>query len=295
MMAARIFLLLCVIFWGWTFVATKIVLEYLNIFDIFGLRLLLALPVLLIIIWLKKLKFNFTRKEKIQVVIGGIIMTAHLFLQILGLKYTSATNTGWIVGVTPLVMALMSYLILKEKLGLRGVIGIAVASAGIMLLMSKGDLLNFVWLSSVGDWLILASSHTWALYTIATRDVVREKDPLAVTFAVLLPSAVIMFGYMCCGSNWSKLAHLPAEPMLALIFLGVLGLAVAHWFWQEGVKRIGAARAGIFLYLMPVATTALAVPYLEESFGLFTALGGLLVLGGVWYSERKPKKAASVR
>ncbi|MBN1213216.1 MAG: DMT family transporter [candidate division Zixibacteria bacterium] len=295
MTAARVFLLLCVVFWGWTFVATKIVLEYLNIFEIFGLRLLLALPVLFIIIRVKKLRFDFTRKEKNQLIIGGLIMTAHLFLQILGLKYTSATNTGWIVGVTPLVMALMSYLILREKLGWRGVFGITISTTGIVFLMSRGNLLNLDWLTSVGDWLVLATSHTWALYTIAVRDVVRRKDPLVVTFAVLLPSAVVMFGYMCCGSSWSKLFLLPLEPMLALIFLGVLGLAVGHWFWQEGVKRIGAARAGIFLYLMPVATTALAVPYLHESFGLFTALGGLLVLTGVWYSERKPAKSRSVR
>jgi len=288
MITARILLVLCVIFWGWTFVATKIVLEYLNIYEIFGLRLILALPVLLLILLLKKLRLNFNRREKFRVVIGAIIMTVHLFLQIVGLKYTSATNTGWILGITPLVMAVMSYLILKEKLGKKAIVGIAVSTVGIVLLMSKGNLFQFEWLSSVGDWMILASTHTWALYTVATRDLVRRKDPLAVTFSVLLPSTVIMFGYLCCTSTWSRMAHLPAEPLLALIFLSVLGLAVAHWFWQEGVKRIGAARSGVFLYLMPVAATSLAVPYLDEHFGLFSALGGLLVLGGVWYSERKP-------
>jgi drug/metabolite transporter (DMT)-like permease len=64
-------------------------------------------------------------------------------------------------------------------------------------------------------------------------------------------------------------------------------MGLAHWFWQEGVARLGAARAGVFLYLEPLATTGLAVPYLGESFGLFTAVGGAMVLAGVYLAERK--------
>ena len=65
-----------------------------------------------------------------------------------------------------------------------------------------------------------------------------------------------------------------------------MALAFAHWFWQEGVARAGATEAGIFLYLEPVATTALAVPLLGESFTIYTATGGLIVLFAVWLSQR---------
>jgi drug/metabolite transporter (DMT)-like permease len=80
---------------------------------------------------------------------------------------------------------------------------------------------------------------------------------------------------------------LPGEAWFALLFLGVLGTALAHWFWQEGVARIGAARAGTFLYLEPLATTALAVPYLGEPLTMATVAGGSLVLAGVWLSHRR--------
>jgi drug/metabolite transporter (DMT)-like permease len=80
---------------------------------------------------------------------------------------------------------------------------------------------------------------------------------------------------------------LPAEAIFSLIYLGLLGTSLAHWFWQEGVARLGAAKAGIYLYLEPLATTALAVPYLHESFGIYTAVGGFMVLLGVWNSQRK--------
>jgi drug/metabolite transporter (DMT)-like permease len=72
-----------------------------------------------------------------------------------------------------------------------------------------------------------------------------------------------------------------------MLYLGLISLAIAHWFWQEGVARVGAARAGLFLYLEPLATTALAVPLLHEQFGAFAVIGGIMVLGGVYWSQRR--------
>ena len=64
------------------------------------------------------------------------------------------------------------------------------------------------------------------------------------------------------------------------------GLALGQWFWLEGVAGLGAARAGLYLYLEPLATLALAVPLLGEPFGLSGALGGGLVLTGVYVGQR---------
>ncbi|MEW6413088.1 MAG: DMT family transporter [Candidatus Zixiibacteriota bacterium] len=288
-MLVRVYLLLAVIFWGWSFVATKILLSYVNPVELMGLRFIVGLPVLFVVVFARKVKFSFSPRHRWQVLLGAAIITAHFLIQITGIKYTTATNTGWIISITPLVLAVMSYLILREKIGYKEIAGIAVATAGILLLVSRGDITDLSWLSSVGDWLVLASAHTWALYTVATRDLSRKYDPLAVTSSILLPSAVILVTYMLFTSDWDKFLHLPFEAVLALLFLGVLSLAIAHWFWQEGVSSLGASRAGIFLYLEPLATTALAVPYLGEPFGVFTAVGGMLVLGGVYLAQTRTK------
>ena len=286
-MRSRLFLLACVIVWGWTFVATKIVLDYVTPVELLGLRFLIGLPVLFLVIRFKKVRLEFPPEGRRQILIGSAIITVHFLIQITGLKYTSATNTGWLISVTPLVMAVLSYFMLRERLGKKEIIGIGVATVGILLLVSRGDFGTLNWISSVGDWLVLASAHTWALYTIATRDLSRSSNPLAVTFMVLLPSGMLMLLYMTFMSDWSAFLLLPQEAIVALVFLGVLGLAIAHWFWQEGVAELGAARAGLYLYLEPVATTALAVPYLGERFTWATGVGGLLVLAGVFWAQRK--------
>jgi len=288
---AWVYLLTCAVVWGWTFVATKVALQYMTPLELLGWRFLIGLPFLLAITILKKHPFSLERRDKKAVLLGAAILTAHFLIQITGLRYTTATNTSWIISITPLVMALLAWVILKERFGGYTWLGIAMATLGILILVSYGDLTNLGWLSSVGDWLVLISAHTWALYTIVTRDTVQRHRPLIVTCAVLTPSATLVIGIMVCTSDWSRFLHLPTDGVIALLFLGLLGLAVGQWFWQEGVARIGAGRAGVFLYLEPLSTTILAVPYLGEPFGIYTALGGLLVLAGVYVAGRKPRRA----
>jgi RarD protein len=283
----RLLLLFTVIVWGWTFVATKICLDFVNPVELLGLRLLLGLPVLLAVIVFKKVRFEFTRAEWGRVLIGAAVITAHFLIQINGMRYTTATNTGWIISVTPLVMAVLSFLFLKERLGRVQYAGIAVATFGILLLVSRGHLASFGWLRSTGDWLVLISAHTWAIYTVATRDISRNRNPLAVTFAMLVPALIVTLCYILFVSDWSRFAQMSPRAVWALLFLAIPGLALGHWFWQAGVAKIGAARAGIYLYLEPVATTVLAIPLLHEPFGPTTAIGGGLVLAGVWLGQRQ--------
>lgn len=285
-MLIRLLLLFTVVLWGSTFVATKILLPYINPAELLGLRMLIGLPILGAVVLIRKAKFDFTRKEWLSLMLGSAVLTAHFLIQITGLKYTTATNTGWIISITPLILAVISYFLLKEVLGKWAIIGIAVASLGVLLLFSKGDFSSISWLQSTGDWLILVSAHTWAIYTVIIRTVTKTKDPLAVTFAVLLPTFVIMVGYLIWHNQWPAYVSLPMDATISLLVLAVLATALAQWFWQEGVAKIGAAKSGIFLYLEPLSSTALGVAYLNEPFGLFTAIGGLMVLAGVYLAER---------
>jgi drug/metabolite transporter (DMT)-like permease len=292
MALARLLLLLAVVIWGWTFVATKICLAYMSAIELLGLRLILALPTLLVILRLRGVHMP-GRSHAPRLLLGGALIGGHFLIQITGIRYTSATNTGWIIAVTPLVIALLARILLGERLGLGTLGGIAVSATGVVLLVSRGDPASIGRLSTIGDWLVLASAFTWALYTIATRDVVRTVHPLAVTFGVLLTAAVPVLLAVLFTTEWSRILRLPVEVIVALLYLGIPGMALAQWFWQEGVSRIGAARAGTFLFLEPLATTALAVPYLGEPFGPFTLIGGGLVLLGVRLSQRteRPPRA----
>lgn len=286
-MLARFFLIIAVVAWGWSFIAAKICLDYITPTELVGMRLLIGVPVMVAAAVVRKVRLSIEPALRGRLLIASVVLTLHFLIQTVGLKYTSATNTAWIIAVIPLALVVMSYLFLKERIDKNDRLGIAVATIGIVILVSQGRLGNLAWIGSIGDWLILASAHTWALYTVITRDAVRRWQPLAVTVNIFMPIAALMLVYMIFFSDWDKLVNLPAEPVIAMAYLGLVSLTVAHWFWQEGVARLGAAKAGLFLYLEPLATTALAVPLLSEFLGMSTVIGGLMVLGGVYWSQRK--------
>jgi drug/metabolite transporter (DMT)-like permease len=280
-------LLSAVVIWGWTFVATKILVADLAPVELFAMRLAIGLPFLGGLLLLKGVPLRFERADARPLLVGGAIFTLHFLVQIAGLVTTTATNTGWIISVTPLALAVLSFLVLGERIGWRGVAGIGVATAGILLLVSRGRLTDLGWLQNTGDWLILVSAHTWAAYTVVTRNLVRRRHPLAVTFGVLLIAALITAPLFLASADLARVRSLSPRGIAALLYLAIPGLALGQWFWQEGVARLGATRAGLYLYLEPLATLMLAVPLLGEPFGPFIALGGALVLAGVYVGQRE--------
>jgi drug/metabolite transporter (DMT)-like permease len=286
-MLPRVLLLSAVVIWGWTFVATKILLAELGPVEIFALRLAIGLPFLGGVILVKRVPLRFARADAQPLFLGGATFTLHFLVQVAGLVTTTAINAGWIISVSPLALAVLSFLFLRERIGWGGVAGIAIATTGILLLVSRGNLTDLTWLQSTGDWLLLGSAHTWAIYTVTTRDLVSRRDPLVVTFGILLIATAIAAILFAIWGDLASVRSLSPRGIAALLYLGIAGLALGNWFWQQGVAKLGATRAGLYLYLEPLATLALAVPLLGEPFGPFIALGGGLVLAGVYVGQRE--------
>jgi drug/metabolite transporter (DMT)-like permease len=282
----RVLLFVAVVIWGWTFVATKILVAEIGPVEIFALRLGLGVPFLGLVLLAKRVPLRFTREDARPLLLGGAILTLHFLVQITGIVTTTATNTAWIISISPLALAALSFFFLHERMGWQGIVGIAVATLGLLLLVSRGRPGDLRWLKSTGDWLVLVSALTWALYTVVTRDLVRRRDPLAVTWMLLFIAAVLTAGLFAAAADAASIRDLSPRGIAALLYLAIPGLALGQWFWQEGVARLGAARAGLYLYLEPLATVALAVPLLSEPFGPSAALGGVLVLTGVYLGQR---------
>jgi len=106
--------LFAVISWGISFVATKIAIAELTPITLIILRMILAVVLLFIIAIATKRDFSIDRKKHSWIILLAVIGVFHLWIQVTGLKYTTASNTGWIIGITPVFMALMGYLFFKE-------------------------------------------------------------------------------------------------------------------------------------------------------------------------------------
>src|ERR1043165_10174961 len=103
-MPTSLLLLICVVIWGWTFVASKICLDYLNPYQLIGLRFAIGLPLLLAIIRLKRIPVVFSKREYRALFAGAAIIAFHFIIQVIALQYTTPTNTGWLIAATPLAL-----------------------------------------------------------------------------------------------------------------------------------------------------------------------------------------------
>jgi drug/metabolite transporter (DMT)-like permease len=252
----HLLLLIAVIIWGLTFVASKFCLGVMSPIQLVAGRFLIEAPALYVVARLRGASFRLGAHKKV-LLLAVVIFSFHYLLQTWALEFTTATNSGWLITVAPLTIALLAALFLREPAP--PAVGILVASLGIVLLVSKGDLRSLGTLSSVGDSMVLASTFSWAVFTIITRNPSRALDPVVVTFVMTVPLAASALVLPLALDRWTAWSDLGLGTLLALLFLGLAGVALRSGS-GKGVAKPERLQAGLFLYLEPLATTASPYP-----------------------------------
>lgn len=282
-------LISAVAIWGMSFVATKICLRYLSPAEIITARLILALPIMLAMVKIKGRSFRFMSRFWKPAVGCGLILVAHLLIQIEGMKTTTATNTVWLMTTIPVFIVLFAFIFLGERITIRQGAGMAVAAVGVLVLVSRGDLGSLDFIKSYGDWLVLASCLTWTFYTVLGKKIT-DSPPLAVTTVILGVAAVVVVPPVMISSGPAKYLALPTEAVISLLYLGIFAFALAYWFWIEGLSRKTAGQVGAYLFFEPVSTMIVAPMVLGEAVTPSLVAGGILVILGVWLVERRGKR-----
>jgi drug/metabolite transporter (DMT)-like permease len=279
--------LLAVILWGMSFIATKIALKELNPESIILLRLLLAIILLLSVALYTKRDFSIVLKNHLAIFILAFIAVFHLWIQITGLKFTSATNTGWIIGVTPVIMAILGYIIFKEKITSINVFGIVIAFTGIMLLMSKGFIFNIGFISNKGDFLVLASAFTWSIYSILNKKISIGYSPFMTILFLFIMMTILIIPFTLNNGTINSVMHLSLRGWIAIFFLGILCSGIAYVLWAQALKELEATKVGVFLYFEPFVTVFTAWFLLGEVITIITIFSGIIITSGVILVNKK--------
>lgn len=288
MQRASWFLLWPVLFWGFSYIAIKVVLTELEPVEMISVRFLLASPTLYLIIKLKGLRPWPVEGFSKLILAAGLIFV-HFWVMAVGMKETTASNTSWILATAPIFIAILSWFWLKEPFSSKQWLGLFVACAGVLFLMYNGNISNVQWINSRGDVIVLGSCVTWAIYTVGARDVTRKINALVATFWSSAIAGLVFIPYTIASSGIQRFTNLQTDTYIALIFLGVFCLALAFWLWSEGLARQSAAEVGVYLYFEPLITVIGAWFLLGEEFTVWLAVGAVLITMGVYVAERYGK------
>lgn len=274
--------MLAIIFWGTSFVATKTVLNEIKPVTIIILRLILASILLTIIALSTKRKFSVNLKSHGWIFILALVAVFHLWIQVTGLQYTTAANTGWIIGTAPIFMAILGFVFYKERITLLQFAGILVALAGLLLLIGKGDITNIGLIENKGDLLVLGSAFTWGVYSMVNKKISLSYSPLMTILYLFLMMAVIIIPFNLNTETINSIINLSPVSWMWILFLGIFCSGIAYVIWAQALRDMESAKVGAFLYFEPLVTVIAAWFFLKEEITLLMIFSGLLITAGVF-------------
>lgn len=286
--AARLSLLVACFLWAISFVATKVALESVPPLTVVTLRLLVS--ALCFGAWVAVAGgLEVGRAWLPRLLLLSLVGAAlHYGTQTVGLQYTSASNASLYAITAPITIALLGALLLKERLGLRTVVGITLAVAGVLVVMGPRTLLALSLPTRLlGDLLVLASIAMWGLFTVLGKKATDELGALSVTAAVTVMGALWMVPVGLAEMHYRSfsLGMVPLRGWLAIGFLGVTCSFLATLLYFAALARTDSRKVGVYLYTVPPMTAAIAAVSLGESLTLGFLAGSVLVLAGVALTE----------
>ena len=274
-------ILLAIIFWGTSFIATKTLLDELTPETIISLRLILGSMLLTILAFLTKNKFTVKLKSHVYIFVLALIAVFHLWIQVTGLKFTTASNTGWIIGTAPIFMAILAAIFFKEKVKFLQAGGILIAMFGVLLLIGKGNFQSINLIENKGDLMVLASAFTWGVYSMVNKKISLSYSPLMTILYLFLMMAIIIIPFNINENSVNSVIHLSAVGWISILSLGLLCSGVAYVIWAQALRDIESAKVGAFLYFEPIVTVIAAWFFLNESITVLMIVSGIIITIGV--------------
>ena len=211
----------------------------------------------------------------------------------IGARSTGATNIALIYALAPVFIALVSTFWLRERLGLVQWLGIALAFAGLVHVVIKGQWSALAQVRLVaGDLWILAATVSWTLYSIFLKRWPSDFSPIARLVLIISGGVLLLLPLAAIEA----LSDLPMTQTIwgwktfaLVVAAGVIPGAAAYLAYATLQKTLGAARAGLTLYLCPVYAAVTAFLVLGEPIEWYHGMGALIILPGIYLASRQAK------
>jgi drug/metabolite transporter (DMT)-like permease len=274
-LSSDLLLLTTTIIWGWTFIIVKWSVSAIDPFFFIFSRFILAL-LLLGILFHPKLKGHWKACLKPGLFLGAILGLAFI-AQTLGLKYTTASASGFITGLNVILVAVMAALINHRPPRRIVLIGIISATAGLLLITLKGNLAF-----AKGDLLTLACAILYALHVVYTE---RMGQNLSASVLTLIQFAAVVaisgLSFLIFGQKPVPLVNFSMWQWLAILYCGILATAVAFLFQTKAQQKIPTYRTAVLLATEPLFAGIFAIGLKFDPFDWKVVIGGALIFCGM--------------
>lgn len=288
---ASIYLVLATLFWSGNFVVGQAAVNTMTPLELtFWRWALAAVPLVALAHVVERPDWRAVLgRWRVLLLLSALGMIGYTLLLYTALQHTSALNASLITAANPALIVVIAIVLLGEKPGLYGWIGIALGLTGVLLVLTRGELHRaFSITFNTGELIMIGAITAWGLYTIIAR---RLGLPAiaATAVQVVMATAVLCPVALAAGATFPSTA---AEGW-SLAYIAIFPSLGAYLFWNLALKTTAPGTAGNYLNLMVVFTAAITV-LMGNPVSLPQVSGGLLVIAGVLLASR-PKPAMGVR
>lgn len=289
-MATHAAVLTACFLWAISFIATKAALGTVPPLTVVTLRLLVSALCFAPLLWRRRAGLlrggagRFGRLVLLSLAGTGL----HYGVQTVGIQYTSASNASLWAMTCPLSITLIAALFLGERVTARKAAGIALALAGVLVVVGPDALRGGMRAHLLGDGLVFLSIFMWAVFTVYGKKLNAELGALELTGASTLIGALTMLPL----GLWESIARgfspaaVPAAAWASILFLGAGCGFLATLLYFVALERTESQKVGVYLYTIPPMSFLAASLLLGERIGPALLAGSALVAVGVYTTER---------
>jgi drug/metabolite transporter (DMT)-like permease len=229
-----------------------------------------------------------------MLVLGALGMGVCGAFVYIGAHTTSATNIGLIYAATPVAIALASARVLHERVTARQRGGMALALAGLVFVIAKGDVANLLAVRfTVGDCWVLAAAVAWVAYTVLMQRWPSVLGPTPRLAAIIAGGVLVLLPCMLLEAWVLQPPPLGTRALWLIVLAALLPGFFSYQAYSYMLRELGAARAGMVMYLAPLYAAGTAWLVLGEVPRWYHAAGAALILPSIWLATRggAPAKA----
>ncbi len=262
--------------WGGMYVVSKVVMQVIPPFSLIVMRLVLGILTLGIILVIRK-QWKVTSRQFWGIFGVGLVgYGVSLGFQFVGTKLSTAANGSLVTSATPAFVLLFAALLLAEKITIRRLLALVIATIGVVAVIDPRNALvlpNFFW----GNLCLVAAALTWALYSVLIRIVTKEIDVLTTTLIAFLGGLPVCLPLSGWETATQGIHAVSLGVVGGILFLGIISTALAMFLWNYAFAVLDAGFASLTFFAQPIVGTLLSVLFLHEQVGLFFLIGGVLI------------------
>ena len=292
---AYVLLVLTTLFWSGNFIVGKAASNYeIPPFSLNFYRWLFAGLILLPFTFkeiLNKKNYIFNNLG-FFIILGITSITIFNSTVYYSLYYMQVISGVLMISTIPVWIMFISSILGIEKTNKFQIIGVILSLFGVLFIITKSDIEVIKNLAfNRGDLIMASGMFAWALYSALLKKKTYEISQITLLEVVIITGLVFLMPIYILEMNFGNQIEISKPFILTLSYVVLFPGLASFFFWIKGIAIIGANRAGVFLHLMPVFGSILAILLFDEKFMIYHLLGAIFIIAGITLSNRKLKNA----